>query len=336
MKHLSILVPSGQMDLSSVACVVGTCEMFETANKYWRENGKSDLFKVQLAGVAKESKVHDGLVTVTPHINIADIAKTNLIIVPSSLTRSYETAEAGNRQMIDWIAYQYKEGAEIASMCTGAFMLAAAGVLNGKTCSTHWRLADTFRNSFPEVHIQVEKLITDEKGIYTNGGGYSFLNLVLYLIEKYYDRQTAIYCSKLFQVEIDRQSQSAFVIFKGQKEHTDDVVREAQIYIENNLQEKISVEHLSSKFAIGRRHFDRRFIKATGNTPLEYLQRVKIESAKRAFETTRKTINEVMYEVGYSDVKAFREVFRKVTGISPLEYIGKYNKAADIRRDAVR
>src|SRR5579872_1587351 len=117
MKHLSILVPSGQMDLSSVACVVGTCEMFETANKYWRENGKSDLFKVQLAGVAKESKVHDGLVTVTPHINIADITKTNLIIIPSTLTRSYETAEMGNRQMIDWIGQQYKEGAEIASMC---------------------------------------------------------------------------------------------------------------------------------------------------------------------------------------------------------------------------
>ena len=336
MKHLSILVPSGQNDLNTVACVVGACEMFETANKYWRENGKSDLFKVQLAGVSKEAKFHDGLVTLTPHINLADITKTNLIIIPSALIRSYETAEKENQQMIDWIGYQYKEGAEIASMCTGAFMLAAAGILNGKTCSTHWSLADTFRKAFPEVHIQVEKLITDEKGIYTNGGGYSFLNLVLYLIEKYYDRQTAIYCSKLFQVEIDRQSQSAFVIFKGQKEHADDMVREAQVYIENNLQEKISVEHLSSRFAIGRRHFDRRFIKATGNTPLEYLQRVKIESAKRAFETTRKTINEVMYEVGYSDVKAFREVFRKVTGMSPLEYIGKYNKNADIHREPVR
>jgi transcriptional regulator GlxA family with amidase domain len=336
MKHLSILVPSGQSDLSTVACVVGACEMFETANKFWQENGRSDLFKVQLAGVSKEAKVHDGLVTLTPHINIADITKTSLIIIPSTLIRSYEAAEKENRQIIDWIGQQYKEGAEIASICTGAFMLAAAGVLNGKTCSTHWSLADTFRKSFPEVHIQVEKLITDEKGIYTNGGGYSFLNLVLYLIEKYYDRQTAIYCSKVFQVEIDRQSQSAFVIFKGQKEHTDDMVREAQVYIENNLQEKISVEHLSSKFAIGRRHFDRRFIKATGNTPLEYLQRVKIESAKRSFETTRKTINEVMYEVGYSDVKAFREVFRKVTGISPLEYITRYNKNASIHREAVR
>ena len=108
------------------------------------------------------------------------------------------------------------------------------------------------------------------------------------------------------------------------------MVKKAQAYIEKNLGEKISVEHMSSKFAVGRRNFDRRFIKATGNTPVEYSQRVKIESTKKAFETSRKTINEVMYEVGYSDVKAFREVFRKITGMSPLEYKGKYNKEATV------
>lgn len=150
----------------------------------------------------------------------------------------------------------------------------------------------------------------------------------IYLIEKYYDRQTAIYCAKLFQIEIDRQSQSAFTIFTGQKLHGDEMVEKAQAYIERNLQEKIAIDDLSSRFSVGRRNFDRRFIKATGNTPVEYAQRVKIESAKKAFETSRKTINEVMYEVGYSDVKAFREVFRKITGMSPLEYRGKYNKDA--------
>src|SRR4030095_2416292 len=181
---------------------------------------------------------------------------------------------------------------------------------------------------FPKVDLQTDKLITDENGIYTNGGAYSFLNLVIYLIEKYYDRQTAIFCAKVFQIEIDRQSQSAFIMFKGQKLHGDEIVKKAQAYIENHPEEKISVEVLSSKFSVGRRNFDRRFIKATGNTPLEYSQRVKIESAKKTFETTRKTINEVMYEVGYSDVKAFREVFRKITGMSPLEYRGKYNKEA--------
>jgi len=125
---------------------------------------------------------------------------------------------------------------------------------------------------------------------------------------------------------LDRNSQSAFAIFTGQKLHGDAMVEQAQVYIESQLNEKISVEELSAKFSIGRRNFDRRFIKATGNTPIEYAQRVKIESAKKALETSRKTVNEVMYEVGYSDVKAFREVFRKITGISPLEYRSKYNK----------
>src|SRR6202012_4053325 len=146
------------------------------------------------------------------------------------------------------------------------------------------------------------------------------------LVEKYYDRQTAIYCAKVFQIEIDRQSQSAFTIFTGQKQHSDEIVQRAQAYIESKLHEKISIEQLSAQFAVGRRNFDRRFIKATGNTPIEYAQRVKIESAKKALETTRKAINEVMYEVGYSDVKAFREIFKRITGMSPLEYKGKYNK----------
>jgi transcriptional regulator GlxA family with amidase domain len=233
-----------------------------------------------------------------------------------------------NKLLVDWIEQQYKHGAEIASMCTGTFMLASAGLLDGKNCSTHWSAADTFRTMFPKVNLQADKLITDEHGIYTNGGAYSFLNLVIYLVEKYYDRQTAIYCSKIFQIEMDRQSQSAFTIFTGQKLHGDEMVQKAQAYIESKVDEKISVEDLSSKFAVGRRNFDRRFIKATGNTPVEYSQRVKIEAAKKAFETSRKTINEVMYDVGYSDVKAFREVFRKITGISPLEYRSKYNKEA--------
>ena len=230
--------------------------------------------------------------------------------------------------MIDWIEKQHRQGAEIASICTGAFLLASSGLLDGKTCSTHWSAAGDLRTMFPKINVQTDKLITDENGIYTNGGAYSFLNLVIYLVEKYFDRQTAIFCSKVFQIEMDRQSQSAFIMFTGQKSHGDEMVKKAQAFIEDHVDEKISVEHLSLKLAVGRRNFDRRFIKATGNTPLEYSQRVKIESAKKAFETTRKTINEVMYEVGYSDTKAFREVFRKITGMSPMEYRNRYNKEA--------
>jgi transcriptional regulator GlxA family with amidase domain len=179
---------------------------------------------------------------------------------------------------------------------------------------------------FPNVTVQIDRLITAEPGIYTNGGAYSYLNLMLFLVEKYFDRQTAILCSKVFQIEIDRTSQSPFSIFQTQKDHGDELIGKAQTYIEENLKERISFEELASKLAISRRNFDRRFTKATGNTPVEYLQRVKIEMAKNTLEKGRKSIYEVMNDVGYSDDKAFREVFKRITGLSPLEYRSKYNK----------
>ncbi|MEO6188968.1 MAG: helix-turn-helix domain-containing protein [Ginsengibacter sp.] len=323
MKHLTIIVPGGEGN--NLSSIVGAYKIFTRANAYWKEKSKKELFKIELAGISNKVEFYDGLFTVNPHCHISKIRKTDLVIIPS-LNHNYQKAVKGNQLLIDWIEQQYKHGAEIASICTGAFLLASSGLLDGKNCSTHWAAADTFRTMFPKVNLQADKLITDENGIYTNGGAYSFLNLMIYLVEKYYDRQTAIFCSKVFQIEMDRNSQSAFIIFKGQKQHGDDIVQQAQAYMEGKLDEKISIESLSSRFAVGRRNFDRRFIKATGNTPVEYLQRVKMEAAKKAFETTRKTINEVMYEVGYSDVKAFREVFRKITGMSPLDYRSKYNR----------
>lgn len=323
MKQLTIIVPNGESN--NLSSIVGAYKILTRADHYWKQSGRKSVFKIQLAGVSKTVTFHEGLFSVKPHTQISAIAKTDLIIIPS-LNHDYRKVIERNGELIDWLARQYREGAEIATICTGAFLLASSGLLDGKACSTNWAAVDDFRTMFPKVKLQPDKLITDEQGIYTNGGAYSFLNLMIYLVEKYYDRQTAILCSKVFQIEMDRRNQSAFIIFKGQKQHGDDMVKQAQVFIEDNLHEKISVEQLSSRFSVGRRNFDRRFIKATGNTPVEYTQRVKVEAAKKAFETSRKTINEVMYEVGYSDVKAFREVFRKITGMSPLAYRGRYNK----------
>jgi transcriptional regulator GlxA family with amidase domain len=322
MKHITLLYPDGQRNLSTIACIVGTVEVFARANDYWKKQGNKQMYELVVAGTSTKEEYIRDLISLRPEAMISDIRKTNLIIIPSAMPGKETKA---SKQMVDWINQQYKGGAEVASMCSGAFILASTGIMDGKNCSTHWSLSDAFRETYPNVNLHSDKLITDEHGIYTNGGAYSFLNLVIYLVEKYYDRQTAIYCSKVFQIELERNSQSAFAIFTPQKQHGDKAVQQAQAYIESNFNEKISIEDLSSRFAIGRRNFDRRFIKATGNTPIEYIQRVKVESAKKALESSRKTVNEVMYEVGYSDVKAFREVFRKITGISPMEYKMKYN-----------
>jgi transcriptional regulator GlxA family with amidase domain len=322
MKHLSILVPNGDNNLSSI---VGSYKIFTRANAMWKARGNEELFNVELVGTSCNVNFHGELFSVKPHRHITEVKKSDLIIIPS-LNHNYETALIENGALVKWLKEQYKLGASVASICTGAFLLASTGLLNGKSCSTHWSVDAEFRQMFPEVNLKTDKLITDENGIYTNGGAFSFLNLVIYLVEKYYDRRIAIQCAKVFQIDLDRNLQSEFSIFNGHKKHEDKVVLKAQIYLEENFQDKISIERLSSTFNIGRRNFDRRFIKATGLTPLDYLQRVKIEMAKKNFENTRKTVNEVMYDVGYNDTKAFRDVFSRITGMSPTDYKSKYNK----------
>lgn len=320
MKQVIIVVPKGKVNLSSIT---GSFEILTRANSYWQKMGNDSVMDVRIAGFVTEMKLDAGFFSIHP-LHIKEVKKADLLIIPS-LSYDYDNIIKENVTLIDWITEQYKNGAEIATICSGAFLLAATGLLEGKTCSTHWNAAADFRRMFPNVNLQIDKLLTVEPGIYTNGGAYSFLNLVLFLVEKYFDRQTAIYCSKVFQIDIERSSQSPFFIFQAQKNHGDELVCQAQTYIEENLGERISFEKLASKLAISRRNFDRRFIKATGNTPVEYLQRVKIEVAKRTLEKGRKTVFEVMNEVGYSDDKAFREVFKKITGLSPLDYKAKYH-----------
>jgi transcriptional regulator GlxA family with amidase domain len=231
-----------------------------------------------------------------------------------------------NKDFIPWIVNQYKQGAEVASLCVGVFLLASTGLLNGKKCATHWLAANLFKQMFPDINLLEDKIITDENGIYSSGGAYSSLNLILYLVEKYTGRDIAILCSKAFQIDIHRNSQSPFTIFIGQKEHEDESIKKAQEFIESNFQNKITVDQLASMLALSRRNLERRFKKATANTVVEYIQRVKIEAAKKNLENGRKNINEVMYDVGYNDTKAFRTTFKRFTGLSPIQYRNRYNR----------
>ena len=320
MKEVVILIPDGDIDISSIT---GSFQILHWANEYWIKMGHRPMLRIRLAGFEHELKLDLGFFSIHP-MPIDEIEKADLLLIPS-LRQDYHAVINKNKDLIAYIREEYKSGAEIASICTGAFLLAATGLLDGKTCSVHWDVAEDLQRTFPKVQVHSDTVHIAARGLYTNGGGYSFLNLALFLVEKYFDRPTAILCSKMFQIEIDRISQSPFAIFQGQKNHGDDLIWQAQTYLEENLGEKISFEELAKKLAISRRNFDRRFIKATGNTPVEYLQRVKIEVAKSALEKGRKTVFEVMTEVGYTDDKAFREVFKKIAGISPWDYKAKYN-----------
>jgi transcriptional regulator GlxA family with amidase domain len=323
MKHISILVTEDAV----LAGVSDPRYMFTAVNDFFIKAGKEPLFTVQLVGASKEVKLNNGSFTITTDTLLKDVKKTDLLFVPPG-SGDVKTSLEKNKKFIPFIIQQYKNGAQVASLCIGAFLLAATGLLNGKKCSTHWLYVNEFRDMFPDVELVDDKIITEEEGLYSSGGANSYWNLLLYLVEKFTDRQTAIFAAKFFAVEIDRKSQSPFIMFNGQKKHEDEPIKNAQEFIENNVTEKISVEELASRFAIGRRHFERRFKKATNNTPVEYIQRVKIEAAKKQLESTRKNINEIMYEVGYLDVKAFRTIFKKITGLSPVDYKNKYNKEA--------
>lgn len=320
MKHISILVPEGTL----LGSLEGSRQLLTQVNEFYKAKGASPLFQVQLVGLAKETQAGGGLFTINTDKVLEEVDKTDLIIIPA-IDGEMTVALEKNKDFIPWIITQHKNGAEVASLCVGAFLLASTGLLKGRKCATHWLARNNFRKMFPDVNLVDDKIITEEYGIYSSGGAFSYLNLILHLIEKYAGREIAILSAKVFAIEIERDSQSPFMIFQGQKEHEDEPVKKAQEFIEQNFQDKITVDQLATMFSLGRRSLERRFKKATCNTVSEYMQRVKIEAAKKDLESG-KNVNEVMYEVGYADVKAFRTIFRKVTGLSPIEYRNKYSK----------
>jgi transcriptional regulator GlxA family with amidase domain len=298
--------------------------MFTAANQFLESAGKAPLFEVELVGETPNVTLHDGAFSVHTDRLIDEHTTSDLIIIPA-LFGDMKTAVAKNSKAIPWLIHQYHQGAEVASLCVGAFLLASTGLLEGKKCSTHWAYYNEFRETFPNVEVTDGSIITEENRLYSSGGANSYWNLLLYLLEKYSDRHTAILASKYFAIDIDRNSQAAFTLFNGQKNHNDNEVKAAQEYIEAHYPEKITVDELAAKAAVSRRSFERRFKQATNNTIVEYIQRVKVEAAKRKFESSRQNINEVMFDVGYSDTKAFRGVFKKVTGLTPIEYRNKYH-----------
>jgi transcriptional regulator GlxA family with amidase domain len=320
MMHVSVLVPRGA---AVVNCIEGCFVLLNVVNGHLAAMGKPRAFDVHLVALGKEAETYDRFFSVSPDLSIDEVESTDLIIIPA-INGDKSEVIAANRAFLPWIVRQHRGGAEVASLCVGAFLLAATGLLNGHKCTTHWSSVNDFRRRFTEVSLVSASIITDEAGLYSSGGALSFWNLLLYLIEKYTDRDTAIFAAKYFEIDINRNDQAHFLIFNGQKDHQDDSIKRAQVYIESNYQQRITVEQLCAMFALGRRSLERRFKQATGNTVSEYIQRVKIEAAKKDFEASRKNVHEVMYDVGYSDTKAFRTVFRRITGMSPIDYRNKY------------
>ena len=320
MRHISIAVPERHFSIVNIA---GAFQMLKWANDTYRQETGKLLFQVELVGISSSSLSLEGVYKISVNKNIYEIRNTDLIIIPS-VHGFIDEALKQNKKLIDWIAQQYSTGTEIASSCVGTFLLAESGILNGKPCSTHWIEAQRLQKMYPKIQVQSEKIIVDFNGIYTSGGAFAFTNLIIYLIEKYESRELAIKTAKAFMINMDMMYQNIFLIFHGQKQHGDQLVLDVQTEIEKSYNTKINVETLTRLFHTNRRTLERRFKVATGNTIIEYLQRVRIEAAKKVLEKKDSNVNDAIFSSGYNDPKSFRDLFKKIIGITPLEYKKKF------------
>jgi len=318
-KHISILA----LKNANYASILDARSVFKKVNELLKAQGKKELFEIQLIGESSELVIEDGMVAVTVDLLTQEIDKTDLIIIPA-LRGDMLSAGHYNRFFVDWIIRQYKRNAEVASLCTGAFMLAFTGLLKNKKCTTHWQYANEFRFFYPDITLVDGKIIVEQNGLYSSGGSNAYWNLLIFLVEKYVSREMAILVAKYFVVNLDKIAQTPFIVFNGLKEHKDQKVLQAQEYIEQYYSQKVTVESLAEMLFLTRRTFERRFKKCTTCSPIEYLQKVRIEASKKALEADRKSVEEIMTDVGYFDSQTYRELFKKITGLTPVGYRDKY------------
>ena len=297
-------------------------DMFETVNEYGKEQSGKGYFEIRLFSTPDHEPVK------YPGYQIASIegaGKQDLIFLPAFGKVDPKTAIAANGQAIQWLQAQYKDGAAIASFCTGAFLLAATGLLNHRPATTHLHAVDAFVQAFPDVLLQPKAVVTEQDNVYTSGGATSSFHLMIKLVENYCGRDIAIRAAKYFAIDMDRVQQSYFSTFFPLRNHGDELVMKVQEIIGESFSKSHTIEQLLVEVPASRRNLVRRFKVATGITPIEYLQKTRIEAAKKLLERSRQSILEVMLESGYNDLKSFRQLFKKNVGLSPKAYREKFN-----------
>src|SRR5215469_2876846 len=287
------------------------------------EDPDNPAFNVELVALNKRPLHFSGCVTLNPHDSIATAERPDLLLIPS-VGDDVLSSLTSLRAFVPWIKECSAHGVRLVSMCTGTFLLGETGLLNGRSATTHWAFADLFRRTYPQVNLLPERLIVDEGNIITAGASTSFLDVVLYLVELYCGREAAILTAKVLLIEMGRYTQLPYTIFSSQKTHRDQQILRIQQFMENQMARQIAVEDLAKRAEMSTRNFDRRFRAAVGEAPTSYLQKLRIEKAKRLLETTDHSVSEIMLKVGYEDERSFRRLFRSLAQLSPKAYRRKY------------
>lgn len=279
--------------------------------------------EVSLVSAGKEKTVTGaGGVRVQCDVLLRDVKRSHLVLVPALDPEIGEHLEL-NRDAVAWLRRIYLAGADVASACTGAFVLGEAGLLDNRAATTHWAFQRELEQRYPKARIEPQAILVDQGRVITAGGATSFLNLSLYIVERVLGAEIARAASKMFLVDVNKSPQSAYAMFGTQKTHGDDDILRAQEIIEREP-DLTTVEDLARRVAMSRRNFVRRFKRATGNAPRDYVQRVRVEAAKRALESTPRRIAAIARELGYEDSVAFRKLFVRWTGLTPADYRARY------------
>lgn len=305
--------------LLSVAAIQ---DLFETVNRFYVEDGKAPFFEINLVhNDQKQSYLYSDY-----NLKQAD-AETlyDIILIPAFKDNKIVDGLQKNRSWIPWLTQQYKQGAALASFCTGAFLLASTGLLDNKPATTHINAKMAFENAFPEVLLESDAVVTEEDNLYTSGGATNTFHLLMRLVENYCSRKIAVRTAKVFSIDMDRKKQTYFGTFLPIENHGDDIVKKTQDKIKTHYKEAITIEEIVTGIPASRRNLVRRFKLVTGVTPIEYLQKTRIEAAKNLLEHSRQNIMEVMLESGYNDLKSFRIVFKKNVGMTPTAYREKFS-----------
>lgn len=320
MKNLGLLLTS-QYRLLSVAAIL---DVFESVNRFYVADNKEPFFNISL--ICTDDINKDKAVTFDnyPLKSIQDISKQDIIFIPAFNSDNVGAALYKNQEYIPWLRQQFEAGSEIACVCTGAFLLGATGLLNGKPATTHVDSCKAFTEAFPDVKLQSDKVVTGDSGLYTSGGSTSSFHLMLHLLQRYCGKDIAVRTAKLFSIDMDREQQTYFSTFLPYQNHNDVLVAKAQQNIEASYQNAETIEELIKEIPGSRRNIVRRFKQVIGITPIEYLQKTRIEAAKKLLVETNQQMTEIMFNSGYNDPKAFRKIFRKTVGMTPTGYREKF------------
>ena len=316
------------LEHTSAIAMAGLFDVIGKADRAWGalngQAGRDTLFDLSLVSLDGAPVHYGGHVTVRADRAASEVSNANLVVIPG-LDDDLDASFVRNAAWADWIARWHRDGAVVAASCSGAFLVAAAGLLDGRTATTHWLYANKLTRWFPAVRVHAERLLIDHGDVITSGGATTFLDLALYLVERYGGPARANAAARVLLIDGARTSQLPYVAIGGaDRDHDDPLLHLAQTLIDDGLAGGPRVDEIARRVGLSPRSLSRRFQDGLGRSPQAYIRRRRIERAQRLLETTELPIDTVRHRIGYRDQTAFRRAFRHHTGLTPSAYRSRY------------